>query len=168
MCRTATVKTLGGWLAPLALLALSSAAQGAATDTTALEEIVVTARKREEPIQTTPVSITALTEVMLDREQIENVAELSSHVPNFSEISGQGGGTSQVQMSIRGVGQSDFNLTTDQSVGLYVDGVYFPRSLGSALDLVDVERIEIDRGPQGTLFGSQHHRRCCSDHQQAA
>jgi iron complex outermembrane receptor protein len=138
---------------PLTVLLSSAGALADGSDGSALEEIVVTARKREEPIQTTPVSITALSAATLDRDQINNVADLGSHIPNFSEISGQGGGTSQVQMSIRGVGQSDFILTTDQSVGLYVDGVYFPRSLGSALDLIDIQRIEIDRGPQGTLFG---------------
>jgi iron complex outermembrane recepter protein len=153
MSRTAWFKLSCFGILPLPLLVLSVAVRADGSDGSQLEEIVVTAEKREEPIQITPVSITALSAAVLNQEQITNVADLSSHIPNFSEISGQGGGTSQVQMSIRGVGQSDFNLTTDQSVGLYIDGVYFPRSLGAALDLIDVERIEIDRGPQGTLFG---------------
>lgn len=118
-----------------------------------LEEIVVTARKREENLQATPVSVTAFSAASLERQGIETVMDLDRHVANLSMISGQGGGTSQSQISIRGVGQSDFVLTSDQSVGLYLDGVYIPRSLGAALDLVDIERIEVLRGPQGTLFG---------------
>jgi len=118
----------------------------------ALEEIVVTARKREENLQTAPVSVAAFTAAALQRQGIDTLVDLGSHVPNLSMISGQGGGT-QTQVSIRGVGQSDFILTSDQSVGVYVDGVYFPRSMGAALDLIDIERIEVLRGPQGTLFG---------------
>ena len=118
-----------------------------------LEEIVVTARKREENLQTTPISVTAFTAAALDQQGIETLADLGQHVANLSMISGQGGGSTQTQISIRGVGQSDFILTSDQSVGLYLDGVYFPRSIGAALDLIDIERIEVLRGPQGTLFG---------------
>ncbi|MGH8139908.1 MAG: TonB-dependent receptor [Steroidobacteraceae bacterium] len=140
-----------------AAVGASSAAVGAATATPnsgeVLEEIVVTARKREENLSITPVAVTALTEATLQKLGIDTVTDLGSHVANLSIISGQGGGTSQTQISIRGVGQSDFILTTDQSVGLYVDGVYYPRSLGAALDLLDVQRIEVLRGPQGTLFG---------------
>ncbi len=118
-----------------------------------LEEIVVTARRREEDLQRTPVSVVAFTEASLQQRGIENVTDLGQHVANLSIISGQGGGSTQTQISIRGVGQSDFILTSDQSVGLYLDGVYIPRSLGAALDLIDIERIEVLRGPQGTLFG---------------
>jgi iron complex outermembrane receptor protein len=131
---------------------------GAQADTAAvgpggLEEIVVTARRREESLQTAPVSVAAFTAAALERQGIDTLVDLGSHVPNLSMISGQGGGGTQTQVSIRGVGQSDFILTSDQSVGLYVDGVYLPRSLGAALDLIDIERIEVLRGPQGTLFG---------------
>lgn len=131
---------------------------GAQADTAAvgpggLEEIVVTARRREESLQTAPVSVAAFTAAALERQGIDTLVDLGSHVPNLSMISGQGGGATQTQVSIRGVGQSDFILTSDQSVGLYVDGVYLPRSMGAALDLIDIERIEVLRGPQGTLFG---------------
>lgn len=131
--------------------ALTAQTTGDSADS--LVEIVVTARKREENLYTTPVAVTALTESSLQKLGIDSVADIGNHVANFSIISGQGGGTSQTQISIRGVGQSDFILTTDQSVGVYIDGVYYPRSIGSALDLMDVQRIEILRGPQGTLFG---------------
>ncbi|HVY81340.1 MAG TPA: TonB-dependent receptor [Steroidobacteraceae bacterium] len=139
-----------GWCTS-GLAAEPSQPQGAADSV--LEEVTVTARKRAENMQTTPVAVTAFTTASLARLGVENVADLGEHVANLSMISGQGGGTSQSQISIRGVGQSDFILTADQSVGLYVDGVYIPRSLGAALDLIDVQRIEVLRGPQGTLFG---------------
>jgi iron complex outermembrane receptor protein len=141
---------LAGWCT-IATPAEQSTATAAAGP--GLEEITVTARRYEENLQTTPVAVTALTAVSLERLGIENVADLGEHVANLSMISGQGGGTTQSQVSIRGVGQSDFILTADQSVGLYVDGVYIPRSLGAALDLIDIQRIEVLRGPQGTLFG---------------
>jgi iron complex outermembrane receptor protein len=127
--------------------------QPGATAAGGLEEIVVTARKREENLQTTPISVTAFTGAALEQQGIETLVDLGQHVANLSMISGQGGGSTQTQISIRGVGQSDFILTADQSVGLYLDGVYYPRSIGAALDLIDIERIEVLRGPQGTLFG---------------
>ena len=132
----------------------AQSADGPAADTqTGLEEVIVTARRREENLQETPVSVTAFTSAMLEQQGIESLGDLGQHVANLSMISGQGGGSTQTQISIRGVGQSDFILTSDQSVGLYLDGVYFPRSIGAALDLIDIERIEVLRGPQGTLFG---------------
>lgn len=131
-------------------MALSAAL--AAEPSIGLEEIVVTARRVQENLQTTPVSVTAVTADMLDRRGIDNIRDLGNKIANLSMITGQGGG-SQNQISIRGVGQSDFILTSDQSVGLYMDGVYVSRSLGAALDLVDIERLEVLRGPQGTLFG---------------
>jgi len=142
----------------VALSMFSAPQQASAQDDTAasargsLEEIVVTARKRQESLQTAPVSVAVFTAAALERQGIDTIVDLGSRVPNLSMISGQGGGT-QTQVSIRGVGQSDFILTSDQSVGVYVDGVYFPRSMGAALDLIDIERIEVLRGPQGTLFG---------------
>ncbi|WP_129780436.1 TonB-dependent receptor [Peristeroidobacter soli] len=141
------------WCTALALLNTTGQVHAQDALPSGLEEIVVTARKREENLQTAPVSVTALTSAALERQGIDTIVDLGSHVPNLSMISGQGGGGTQTQVSIRGVGQSDFILTSDQSVGVYVDGVYLPRSMGAALDLVDVARIEVLRGPQGTLFG---------------
>ena len=142
------------WLVTVSVIAVvlippAYAGDGAST----LEEIVVTARKREENLSTTPVAITALTSASLQKLGINSVADLGNHIANLSIINGQGGGSTQTQVSIRGVGQSDFILTTDQSVGVYIDGVYYPRSIGSALDLLDIQRLEVLRGPQGTLFG---------------
>ncbi len=120
-----------------------------------LEEIVVTARKREENIQDTPVAITAFTAANLQMRSINSSDQLGQYVPNLTFDSGTGdtGGSGNAQVFIRGIGQQDYLLTSSPGVGIYIDGVYFPYGLGVSLDLLDVERIEVLRGPQGTLFG---------------
>ena len=130
-------------------------AQDAEQDTArTLDSVVVTARKREEGLQDTPISVTAATGEVLEQRGITNVAEIADFTPNltFQEGASLGSSTS-ASIFVRGVGQSDFALVVDPGVGLYVDGVYFSRSVGGVLDLVDVERVEVLRGPQGTLFG---------------
>src|SRR5262245_25254588 len=123
--------------------------------TVGLEEIVVTARKREERLQETPISITAMSGEALAARQIETTQELARVAPNLIVSQGQSvsGNSSAGAYFIRGIGQIDFLLNTDPGVGLYIDGVYVARSIGSILDLIDVERVEVLRGPQGTLFG---------------
>jgi iron complex outermembrane receptor protein len=120
-----------------------------------LEEIVVTARKREEKLQETPVSITAFTSVQLDLPAFEDLTDVSRFAPNVTFMTGSGstGGSANAQVFIRGVGQTDFLFSSDPGVGIYVDDVFYPRSTGAVLDLVDLERVEVLRGPQGTLFG---------------
>ena len=121
----------------------------------ALEEIIVTARKREENMQVTPISISAFTGASLEEQQITNVSQIAEFTPNLIFDSGApiSGSSSAGSVYIRGIGQIDFTLTTEPGVGIYVDGVYLSQSIGSVLDLVDVERVEVLRGPQGTLFG---------------
>ena len=99
-------------------------------------------------------------EALADR-RIETTQELARVVPNLIVSQGQSvsGNSSAGAYFIRGIGQIDFLLNTDPGVGLYVDGVYVARSVGSILDLIDVERVEVLRGPQGTLFRTEHHRR---------
>lgn len=120
-----------------------------------LEEIVVTARRREEGLETTPVSITAFTATDLAARQIDNISQISDSTPNlvFDSTAPISGSNAASSIFIRGVGQTDFTLVTDPGVGLYLDGVYIARSVGGVLELVDVERVEVLRGPQGTLFG---------------
>ncbi|MEQ8835189.1 MAG: TonB-dependent receptor, partial [Lacipirellulaceae bacterium] len=90
----------------------------------------------------------------LKLRDIQNAAGISDFAPNVSFGFGGGSGSgAQANLFVRGVGQNDFSLVTDPGVGLYVDGVYYARVIGSAVDLVDVARIEVLRGPQGTLFG---------------
>jgi iron complex outermembrane recepter protein len=125
------------------------------TTATLMEEITVTARRREENIQDTPISIAAYSGAALEARGIDRADDLAKIVPNlvFQQNPGAGGSESNAAVFIRGVGQSDFIPTVDPGVGLYVDGVYVARSVGSLLDLVDIDRVEVLRGPQGTLFG---------------
>jgi iron complex outermembrane recepter protein len=118
-----------------------------------LEEVVVSARRREESMQETPISVAVLSEEALKVRDAVNLRDLSRIVPSFGWQPATGGGNSAGQLFVRGIGQFDFVNTTDPSVGLYVDGVIFARTTGASLDLLDIERIEVLRGPQGTLFG---------------
>ncbi|EED34911.1 TonB-dependent receptor [Luminiphilus syltensis NOR5-1B] len=120
-----------------------------------LEEIVVTAQKRAASLQDTPIAITAFTASALQDKGVNDISEIAYFTPNlvFDTTSPIGGVSSGAAVFIRGVGNTDFSLTTDPGVGTYVDGVYVSRSVGGVLDVLDVERIEVLRGPQGTLFG---------------
>ena len=120
-----------------------------------LEEIVVTARKRQESLQDAPISITAFSGEGLERRNITALADISQITPNlvFNASAPISGSSATASVFIRGIGQNDYTLVTEPGVGIYVDGVYIARSVGGALDLVDIERIEVLRGPQGTLFG---------------
>ncbi|MEX6725496.1 TonB-dependent receptor [Parapedomonas caeni] len=141
----------------LAAVSPATAWANAAADETAvsLEEITVTARKREENLQASPVSIAAFSAANLEARQVNNIADIGKFTPNMSFENGAniGGSSASVTMFIRGIGQTDFNLTIDPGVGLYVDGVYVSRSVGALLDTADVESVQVLRGPQGTLFG---------------
>lgn len=119
-----------------------------------LEEIVVTARKIEENLQRTPIAVTAITARAIEQRNLKDVTELSQSTPNLVlQTSGVNGASKTPAVFLRGLGQADTVLTADPAVGLYVDGVYVARNTGSILDLLDLERVEILRGPQGTLFG---------------
>jgi iron complex outermembrane recepter protein len=120
-----------------------------------LEEIVVTAQKRSENLQETPIAISAFTGDGIARKGLSDVQQVAQLAPNvtFDFTSPISGASNAAAVYIRGIGQSDFALTTEAGVGTYVDGVYMSRSLGGVLDVLDIERIEILRGPQGTLFG---------------
>ena len=126
-----------------------------AQDITGIEEVVVTARKREESLQDTPISIQAFSRENLERRAIDNVYQIGVYTPNmvFDRSAAIGGSNNSAIVYIRGIGQDTAIPTIDLGVGTYVDGVYLARSVGSSFDLIDVERIEVLRGPQGTLFG---------------
>jgi len=140
----------------LGLLATDVVAQDAAESAPAtggLEEIMVTARRREEDLMTTPVSITAFTSDEIEARQFDSVAQLREAVPNLQYRTGIEGLNGTALVFIRGIGQGDFVPSLQAGVGTYLDGVYIASSSGAVLDTVDVGSIEVLRGPQGTLFG---------------
>jgi outer membrane receptor protein involved in Fe transport len=120
-----------------------------------LEEVVVTARKRAENLQATPIAVTAFNAAALEERSVNNIADVGKFVPNVAFQSGAAisGSSTSVTIFIRGIGQTDFTEVIDPGVGVYVDGVYVSRSTGSLLDTSDIANIEVLRGPQGTLFG---------------
>lgn len=119
----------------------------------ALEEVIVTARKTEETVQTVPVALTTLTSDMMNQIGANDIRDVSAITPNLNVTGAAGGNPVAVNFNLRGQIQNDNLITLDPSVGLYVDDVYMARSFGSVLDLVDMERIEVLKGPQGTLYG---------------
>ncbi len=118
-----------------------------------LEEVTVTATFRTERLQDTPIAITAVTADMLEQRSQTSVAAIAAQAPNVTlSPQGQANGSGLIAF-IRGVGQTDFNYALEPGVGLYVDDVYYPTLTGALIDLLDVERVEVLRGPQGTLAG---------------
>ena len=133
-------------------LCLPPAAIVAAEKPQLLEEVVVTARKREETAQSVPIPITAVSGETMEARNVVDVRDLETLSPNTSiQYSAVNGTASEVFM--RGIGQVNWSSTQDPKIGIYVDGVYISRPQGGLFDLWDVERVEILRGPQGTLFG---------------
>ena len=129
-------------------LAATTAANSDKSD----QEIVVTARRTEENVQRVPSAISAFNERSLDRIQASDTTGLQGAVPNLNIVQGRGS-SNATNIFIRGIGQPDALQTFDPAVGVYVDDVYFSRIRGNQLDLLDLERIEVLRGPQGTLYG---------------
>jgi iron complex outermembrane receptor protein len=128
------------------------AATPAAQKAKTLESVTVTARKREETLQDVPIAVTAFTADSLDKLNIQDIGDLGTQVPNMTIYAARGSNTT-ITAYIRGVGQSDPLWGVDPGVGLYLDDVYLARPQGALLDVLDVERVEVLRGPQGTLYG---------------
>jgi iron complex outermembrane receptor protein len=118
-----------------------------------IEEIVVTAQFREQNLQDTPLAITAISDEDLRARSQRTILDVSAQAPSVvMQPSPQGFGNS-AQIAIRGIGQDDYNLALEPGVGMYLDDVYYSTLFGAVLDLLDLERVEILRGPQGTLAG---------------
>ncbi len=133
-----------------AVQAQESAGQPANDD--GLQEIVVTAQKRAENLQDTPLAVSALTAETLENRRIVDISDISAAAPNLTTTITPSS-TTNIAVHIRGIGESDPVLTVDSPVGIYVDGVVIGRTAGAVFDLVDLERVEVLRGPQGTLYG---------------
>jgi iron complex outermembrane receptor protein len=144
-------------IATIAAAALPVQAATPAPDRAAqvIEEIVVTARMREEGLQEAPIAISAYTGESLEYRGVQRLDEIAKFVPSLTLENNPsfGGASNSAAIYLRGIGQKEFLPTTEPGVGLYVDGVYIARSVGAILDIVDIERLEVLRGPQGTLFG---------------
>jgi len=132
----------------LATLAIASVPLHAEDDTT-LEKIVVTAQSREQELQDVPIAIQVVDDKLIDQTTAYDLQDIDNFVPGLV-VSGQ---KTQPYFAIRGISTGDFGIGTDPAVGVYIDGVYSARSGGAVLAFNDVERIEILKGPQGTLFG---------------
>ena len=121
---------------------------------TALEEVVVTAQKREEALLDAPLAVTALSSEQLDRLGISSLGDLAQGAVPTLKVQPYPNSPATLILSIRGVGVADAgSVTTEIPVGIYVDGVYIGRSQGLGADILDLERLEILRGPQGSLYG---------------
>jgi iron complex outermembrane receptor protein len=117
-----------------------------------IEQVTVTARRREESLQDVPVAITALTADQLQEQNVRTLEDITAYAPNIKVNAGRAT-TSTINAYIRGVGQNDPLWGFEPGVGIYLDDVYIARPQGALLDVYDVERIEVLRGPQGTLYG---------------
>jgi iron complex outermembrane receptor protein len=117
-----------------------------------LQEVVVTARRRAENLQDVPLTVTAITADTIQNQGITNLEDLNSFVPNM-KISQDRATSSTINIYIRGVGQSDPLWGFDPGVGVYIDDVYLARPQAALLDVLDVDRLEVLSGPQGTLYG---------------
>jgi len=138
--------------APPPAAAPQAAEQGTESQSS-VADIVVTAQFRAQRLQDTPISITAVGAAELEAKSQTNLAQMADAAPNVSlKPQGASFGPS-ITASIRGIGQNDFNPAYEPGVGIYIDDVYYPQLTGAVFELLDLDRVEILRGPQGTLAG---------------
>jgi iron complex outermembrane receptor protein len=138
---------------PVATIGFNPAALAQETDKPVFEEVIVTAQKREQSIYDVPVAISAFSADMVEKQGITTLTDVGKFVPNLNVTEFSAGHTSSANPFIRGIGLQDHLITTDPGVGVYVDGVYLGRQVGQNWNLTNIERIEVLRGPQGTLYG---------------
>ena len=134
---------------PLMVIALS---QGLVNAHAQIEEIVVTAQKRTESLQDAPLAVTAFTADRLEDLGAYGATDVAEFTPNVSIVPIMGS-SANIRMEIRGMSTAEPSLTIDPKVGIYLDGAYIARNSGAVFDIVDLERVEVMRGPQGTLWG---------------
>ena len=130
----------------------ANAPQDGATEDQGIGDIVVTAQRRAENVQDVPIAVTALDQSLLDSATIEDLRDLAGRVPSLV-VDSVTAGPSSAAISIRGISFEDIEKSFDPAVGVVVDGVFIGTNTGQLLDSFDMERLEVLRGPQGTLFG---------------
>lgn len=154
-----TMKRLLSLIVAFAAFSLSSHEQEDVTDDQVnnarlmIEEIVVTATKREEGVYDVPAALSVFVGNTLEERGISDIVDIGKFVPNLNVTTFGAGHSSSVNPFIRGIGLQDHLITTDPGVSVYVDGVYLGRQIGQHLNLQNIERVEVLRGPQGTLYG---------------
>ena len=141
------------WAPGLFALGLSAVAIAQEDNSSYFEEIIVTAAKREQNIYEVPISLSAFDGDKLAAQGITNISDIGKFVPNMNVTSFSAGHVSSINPFIRGIGMQDHLITTDPGVSVYVDGVYLGRQVGQNWGLSNLERVEVLRGPQGTLYG---------------
>ena len=130
----------------------AAAAPAAQADPSQIEELVVTARRREETLKDVPIAVSAYTAASMERTGVRDITDLQKTTPSLTLQTARGSNSTLIAF-IRGIGQQDPLWGFDPGVGLYLDDVYVARPQAAVLDVFDVERIEVLRGPQGTLYG---------------
>lgn len=138
---------------PIAAIGFGQSAVAQDDDDSVFETVIVTAQKREQSIYDVPVAISAFTPETIEKQGIVDLVDVGKFVPNLNVTGFSAGHTSSANPFIRGIGLQDHLITTEPGVGVYVDGVYLGRQVGQNWNLNNVERIEVLRGPQGTLYG---------------
>ena len=146
------IKTAWAVVAATALLCMTQTASAQDGDAL-IEEITVTAAKREQSIYEVPIAVSAFDGEKLAEQGIVGIYDIGKFVPNLNITEFSAGHTSSVNPFIRGIGLQDHLITTDPGVSVYVDGVYLGRQVGQNWSIANIERIEVLRGPQGTLYG---------------
>lgn len=155
LSRTALYTSLATGLAAGPSLIAPAAAQEAGDQAQArsgVNEIIVTAQRREESVQDVPIAISAFNEAELEVRGVTNALEVTQFVPNLVGINNTGLGTANAYY-LRGIGNTESIATFDPPIGTYIDDIYISRQNANNLSFFDVERVEVLRGPQGTLFG---------------
>ncbi|MBV1919611.1 MAG: TonB-dependent receptor, partial [Pseudomonadales bacterium] len=148
--RTPFVKAVG--LVVFMGASLTVTAENGGSKEPGLEEVVVTAQKREQNLQETPLAISTFDAQALEDLGISDIEDVSVYVPNV-QISETPGGSTGATIGIRGSATINPAVTWEPTVGIYIDGVFIAKNIGALFDVAEIERLEILRGPQGTLYG---------------
>ena len=138
---------------PIGTIGIGQAAVAQEESGKVFEEVIVTASKREQNIYDVPVAMSAFSEATMEKQGITDLVDIGKFVPNLNVTGFSAGHTSSANPFIRGIGLQDHLITTEPGVGVYVDGIYLGRQVGQNWSLSNIERVEVLRGPQGTLYG---------------